>query len=278
MTTLVSVIIPTFNEEDTIGDCLESILHQTYKDIELIVVDDGSSDKTLKIVSKTKAKVFTQKHQGPGVARNLGAKNAKGKILVFVDSDMTFDHNFIRDLVKPITNQHEVGTFSKNEFVKNDKDPWSICWNINKNLPPHRMIPENYPQEAPVFRAILKSEFDKVNGFETNGEYTDDWSLSEKLSKKSVLAAGAIYFHVNPASITEIYKQARWIGKNKFIIGNTSRKVRSLLIYNPISSIIVGMFKSIMYKNPRFFVFKQIYNFAVFTSVLKSFASEGKYK
>src|SRR3990167_6934446 len=101
---LISVIIPAFNEEGTIGECLKSLKNQTYKPLEITVVDDGSSDSTRNIVKRfPDIKLLTQSHKGPGQARNFGTANAKGEILVFADADMTFDKNFIRDLIKPIS-------------------------------------------------------------------------------------------------------------------------------------------------------------------------------
>lgn len=283
MNKLISVIIPTYNEHGTIDSCLKSLKAQTYKDIEIIVVDDGSTDDTLKIIRNLKLEfrnlfLQKQKHQGPGPARNLGAKQAKSEILVFVDADMTFDKNFIKDLTKPIINGETVGTFSKNEMVADRDNIWSICWNINRNVPTNRMLPRDYPDKAPVFRAILKKEFDKVSGFDATGEYTDDWSLSRKLKVMSTAAPGAIYYHFNPSSLKEVYKQARWIGKNEFISGSFIRKIRSLIFYSVPLSLLIGAYKSMVNLIPRFLVFKCIYDLAVFISTAKSFFGENKYK
>lgn len=279
MEKLISIIIPAFNEEKTIGECLKSLKNQSYKQVEIIVVDDGSSDSTRNIVKGfPDIKLLTQSHKGPGQARNLGASGAKGEILVFVDADMTFDKNFIKDLVKPILEGKTIGTFSKNEMVKNKDNIWSACWNINKNLPKNRMIARDCPDEAPVFRAILKSEFERVGGFETSGQYTDDWSLSRKLGKKSSVASGAIYYHANPDSVIEIWRQARWIGKNEFIAGSFLRKLRSLVFYSFPASFIIGLFKSIINFNFYFLLFKFIYDFAIFVSVSRSFGGEKKSK
>ena len=76
---LLSVIIPTYNEEKDIGECISTLLKQSYKKIEIIIVDDGSSDNTLNLVKKFRqVKILIQNHQGPGKARNLGARKSKG--------------------------------------------------------------------------------------------------------------------------------------------------------------------------------------------------------
>src|SRR3989344_8981820 len=113
----VSVIVPAYNEEKVILGCLESLVKQTYKDMEIIVVDDGSTDATLQMLRRASkafdVKIFSQEHKGPGAARNLGAKHASGDILVFVDADMIFDKNFIKKLIAPIVKGEAIGTFSK---------------------------------------------------------------------------------------------------------------------------------------------------------------------
>lgn len=283
MNKLISVIIPVYNEEKVIDKCLESLKSQSYPNLEVILVDDGSSDQTVSIVKNLQLKVknleiLKQNHKGPGTARNLGASKARGEILVFVDADMTFDPDFLKDLVAPILKEKTIGTFSKNEMVQNQNDIWAICWSLNKNLPKDRMIPKDYPNEAPVFRAILKKEFDKVGGFETTGQYTDDWSLSKKLGVKSKAAGGAVYYHTNPSSLGEIWSQARWIGKNEFISGSPLRRIKSLIVYNPLTSLLVGVFKSLLAGNFYFVIFKLTYDTAIFTSVIKSIFKEAKFK
>ncbi len=87
--TKVSVIIPTFNREATVLDAVRSALEQSYSCIEVIVVDDGSSDGTAKLLDdwSTKIKVLHQTNAGPSAARNHGARHASGDILAFLDSD-----------------------------------------------------------------------------------------------------------------------------------------------------------------------------------------------
>ena len=87
---LISVVIPTYNRGHLIRKCIESVLAQTYKDIEVIVVDDGSTDNTkevIKGISDNRVRYLYQKNQGACVARNLGIESAKGEYIAFQDSD-----------------------------------------------------------------------------------------------------------------------------------------------------------------------------------------------
>ena len=89
---LVSVIIPVFNIEQYLSNCLESIVSQTYPDLEIILVDDGSTDESSDIcqlfaASDSRIKVIRQDNQGLWAARNTGCKNARGEFIMFVDGD-----------------------------------------------------------------------------------------------------------------------------------------------------------------------------------------------
>ena len=275
----ISVVIPVFNEEKDIGDCLNSLLDQTYKHIEIIVVDDASTDKTLEVLSEFKIKnsefkILKQNHLGAGHARNLGSKTAKGDILVFVDADMIFDKLFLDMLTKPIREGKMIGTFSKEEYVLNRDNVWSKCWNINKDLPITRMHRADYPNKQRVFRAIKKDEFIKSGGFEPIG-YIDDYTISEKLGVFAEAADRAIFYHKNPDTLQEVFTQACWIGgseykrrkiKNEFLM-----KLISIIRYSMPPSIINGFYKSIKYKIPEFIFFKIIYDLGIETSLIKSF-------
>lgn len=274
----VSIIIPTYNEENEIIACLDSLRVQTYSDFEIIVVDDGSTDKTVKILSELRFKnyelrIFKQKHLGAGAARNLGAGHAKGEILVFVDADMTFDVDFIKKLVEPIEKGEVKGTFSKEEHVRNWDNIWARCSNINQNWPDRKRHPDKYPNEDRVFRAILLSEFKKVGGF-TPGGYTDDYSLYEKLGYKSKVAPGAKFYHKNPGTLSEVFHQAIWVGKRPYRLGYFGYLFALLRVSLPVS-ILVGLVKSILNFQPAFFIFKIVYDFGIFLGV-KSFIFTGR--
>lgn len=88
----VSVIIPVYNVEKYLHECLDSVINQTLKDIEIIAIDDGSTDSSLKILKDyakkdKRLKVLTQENKGAGTARNLGIKTSKGEFIAFMDGD-----------------------------------------------------------------------------------------------------------------------------------------------------------------------------------------------
>ncbi|MGG8363830.1 glycosyltransferase family 2 protein, partial [Bacillus cereus] len=110
---LVSVVIPLYNTEKYIEETMQSILDQTYKNIEIVIVDDGSKDQSPSIVKNLaekypgQVKYVHQKNQGVSVARNTGIENASGEYIAFLDSD---------DLWHPTKIEKQVESMHKNEM------------------------------------------------------------------------------------------------------------------------------------------------------------------
>lgn len=104
---LVTVIVPVYNVEKYIKECVDSIINQTYKNIEIILVDDGSKDKSGSIcndykVLDSRIKVIHKENEGLGYARNSGLKIAKGKYVTFIDSDDKVEVELIENLLNGI--------------------------------------------------------------------------------------------------------------------------------------------------------------------------------
>lgn len=101
---MISIIIPTFNEEIYLPKLLNCIKKQTYKDYEVIVADASSTDKTRQIAKKHGCRIA--KGGMPAAGRNNGAKMAKGDILLFSDADVQFDRNFLKNAVNELEDRN----------------------------------------------------------------------------------------------------------------------------------------------------------------------------
>lgn len=117
---LISIIIPVYNVEDYLEQCLESIVNQTYKDLEIIIINDGSTDNSLSICQNfatkdTRVKVINKDNEGQGICRNLGIKLATGDYVTFVDSDDYYDIDAIEQLVLGLSKSSDlvIGGYKK---------------------------------------------------------------------------------------------------------------------------------------------------------------------
>jgi len=274
----VSVIIPAFNEAKTIGHCLESLRRQTDLPLEILVVDDSSTDGTVLVVKQfgqgyKRVRLLSQAHLGPAKARNLAAKQAKGKVLVFADADMEFAPDFLVNLTRPIFLNQARGTWSGEERVKNWDNVWARCWNYNASRKDPVMIGGGKGQKR-VFRAILRSEFLRIGGFDSIG-YTDDWTLVNKLGYPPK-PTRAKFFHYNPASLKEVFSQAYWIGKRQYKLGRLGTVI-TLVKVNPGFSLVVGLARAIKYLEPRLVIFKLVYNWGIFRGAWETFTKGSRY-
>ena len=119
---LVSVIIPVYNAEKYLRESLDAVLHQTLKDIEVICVDDGSTDGSLDILrdyesKDSRIKVYTQNNKFAGVARNNGFSHATGKYCIFLDSDDLFDKKLLEKTYNKAEKDHaDIVAFNFDRF------------------------------------------------------------------------------------------------------------------------------------------------------------------
>ena len=230
-----SVIIPVYNEEKDIGKCLDSLKKQSYNNFEIIIVDDGSKDRTVEIVKKFKGvRIIKGKHKGPGFSRNLGVKSAKGKILFFIDADMILHKNYLNLLSKPIIKGKAIGTEEQFQFANNLDNIWARCYGKYRANP-------TVEREGKAFRAILKSEFLKMGGFDPKLGYADDQTFFIKYGVRSKMVKNARCYHRNPHSLKEIYNQSRWIGSSQryFLLNVPILRIISVLLMYFISPVAI---------------------------------------
>lgn len=100
---MISIIIPVYNVEDYIKECLDSLLMQTYKDLQILIVDDGSTDKTMDMVKDYEDKfedftILYQKNQGVSVARNTAFDYIKGEYTIYIDPDDFLESDMLENM------------------------------------------------------------------------------------------------------------------------------------------------------------------------------------
>jgi len=174
---LVSIIIPTYNEEKVIGRLLSSIQKQTYPKYEVIVVDDGSKDNTVNISKKFTRKVYARKHAERSVQRNFGAKMSRGEYLFFVDADMELTKNTLKKCVKVMRNNSEIGAIALSE-----KPIARTFWEKVKAFE-RSFYSEKGDHQTDAARFFRRSAFIQAGGYDETITGPEDWDLPETIRK-----------------------------------------------------------------------------------------------
>ena len=230
----ISVIIPLYNAEKYIGECLDSLLAQTFKNFEVIVVDDCSTDKSVEVVKSYAPKfkgqlkfIKTKKNSGnPGVPRNFGLKFSRGEYVYFMDDDdlivkngleemHKFAKNFKADVVymyKYFTKTEDAsGKLTVNSFIKEDlqKEPLILEGNISARL---NLFLKGNLRVMPWLK-FLKRDFligEEITFPKIKVSEDDFWTIEVLCrAKKIVLISNAFYVNRNtPTSLTRKKKSA----------------------------------------------------------------------
>jgi glycosyltransferase involved in cell wall biosynthesis len=203
---LVSVIIPAFNEEKNIGRLLESIKGQTYKKIEIIVVDDGSKDNTSDISRKFTQKVYIRKHAERSIQRNFGASKAKGKYLLFLDADMELTPKVIEDCIKTAKKKYKF-------LVIPEKTVGDNYIAKIRNFEREMYMNDFSVEVARLFEAQVFWEF---KGYDPELTGPEDYDLPYRISRKYKIGRSHEYIlhHEENASIQKLLRRKYYYAKN----------------------------------------------------------------
>lgn len=204
---LVSVVITTKNEEKDIGRFLESMKKQSYENIESIVVDNNSKDKTKEIARKYTKKIY---NKGPerSVQRNFGVSKAKGKYVLILDADMELTKNVVKSCIEVITD-------SKHKAL----------------IVPEKTVGDNFMAKVRDFeremymgdltievaRFFEKGVFKKFGGYDADLTGTEDYDLPKRISEKYSIGWSKEYILHHEENLT-LFKQL----KKKFYYANRS--------------------------------------------------------
>lgn len=212
---LVSVIIPTRNSEEFLGDCLESIRKQTYKNIEIIVVDNNSIDKTKEIAFKYTKLVF---NKGPerSAQRNFGAIKSTGDYLLFIDSDMELSKEVVEECVNRVKKSGGIIIPEKSM----GEGFWAKCKALERSF----YIGVDWIEAA---RFFPREVFNKFKGYDETQTGTEDSDfpqrIKEEFGKNSILRIDSfIYHHEGRLSLFDTLKKRLYYARTANIY--TARK------------------------------------------------------
>jgi glycosyltransferase involved in cell wall biosynthesis len=180
----LTVVIAVYNGEDTIRECLEHAYASTFRDFEVIVVDDCSTDRTERIVRSFPCQFLcTPANSGPGAARNLGAGRATGRFLYFVDADILVNPDTFSQIVESFSSRPEFsamfGSFQKNTVPE---DFASVYKNLQHHYT-HQTSNEEASTFCGGFGAIRREAFLEVGGFNPAWRYMEDVDLGYRLRR-----------------------------------------------------------------------------------------------
>ena len=215
----ISVIIPAYNSEKTISKCIESIINQTYKNLEIVIVNDGSLDNTLKIINSYAKKdkrinIINNENHGVSYSRNFGINIASGDYITFVDADDYLDSQCFEELNKLINPNID---FIRYNFKSNKKTFSNDLYDLNeaivdfttdkkKSVYSH-FFTSDKPIPNLVFLLLIKASIAKKISFNEKLYMMEDVDFYIQLfqkSKKALFTNKKYYnYYVNPTSVTQ---------------------------------------------------------------------------
>jgi len=283
-----SVIIPLYNKEPYIKRALETVLNQTYDNFEMIIIDDGSTDEGVRIVSSihdTRIKVFSQMNSGVSAARNRGALLAKNQYLAFLDADDTWEPNFLQEISNLIDEFPYAGIYAtNNNFIypsgKVMLESFSDLFN-GKNSG----IIEDYfglfakIQKSPFSNSNLcipKKIYDEFGGYKEGVKLTEDSDLWCRIALKYDIAYNirplANYFMALEGSTHSIFEPKEFqvaLTLKDSISQNQVKKELISSVKKLISFQNLSLVKRAILSGEKMFVIRKIFNYAMWISYPK---------
>ncbi|MBI5789559.1 MAG: glycosyltransferase [Candidatus Schekmanbacteria bacterium] len=222
---MLSIIVPAYNAEKTIRQCLNALVAQAYPaDLyEIIVVDDGSRDRTKAIVQEYAVRYIRQENQGPAAARNKGANAARGEIILFTDSDCVPDTDWINQMLIPFEKPEIVAV--KGAYKTRQKSIVARFAQIEFEERFEMLEKAESIDMVDTYSAGFRKElFLKIGGFDTSfpEANNEDTELSYRISNlgyKMAFNSQAKVYHLNhPDSIRKYARLKFWRGYWRMVV------------------------------------------------------------
>jgi len=237
-----SVIIPAHNEEEVIEKAIRSIQKQTFSNFEIIISNDGSTDKTREIVENMMKKdkrikiLNREKGHSAAYARNRGAEGARGKILIFLDADTFISENTLEEIAGVKLN---VDAFAFDCIPKNNT---LVNYALSGLVVPIVAKKNIYSKEdgSPLmFFCITNTAFKKIKGYDESIFYFEDEDFSKRFYKagyKTAFVPKVYQYFELPSDISGFVRQAKWIarGLNSIKNANFRRRVKLFWLFKTV--------------------------------------------
>lgn len=219
-----SVIVPAHNAAQTIEECIEGVLKQSVprEEYEVIIVDDGSTDGTATLAQSYGVRVVAQPHSGPAAARNLGAWEARGEILLFTDADCAPTRNWLEEMTRPFADPAVVGV--KGTYLTRQKELVARFVQIEYEDRYDRIVGQERIDFVDTYSAGYRRDIFLANGgFDTTfpTASVEDQELSFRLARKGykmVFAPQARVYHRHDVSLGEYARRKFNIGYWKALL------------------------------------------------------------
>lgn len=253
----VSVVIPVKNGESKIGRCLEAIINQTYKPLEIIVVDGFSTDNTIQIAAKYSVKVVFENYGTIGGARQVGLENAKGYYIAFTDADCAPEPNWLYNLINSFTDDTAgIGGGTRN--IGEGLWQKSISYALDSFFGSANSVQDRVFSEKQIVKSISGSnsiyrrrDLIAINGFNVNLSINEDTELNSRIMKvgKLLYIPNAIVLHDQNRNLLEFARRMY-----RFGYGRARSRLFDVQVVPPIVAIIVFLFLFISIKYFLFFI------------------------
>jgi lipopolysaccharide/colanic/teichoic acid biosynthesis glycosyltransferase/glycosyltransferase involved in cell wall biosynthesis len=256
---MISVVIPAYNEVLTLQDCLKALALQTRLPDEVIVVDDGSSDETVLAINQPGVKVIQQSHQGPAAARNLGAREACGDIILFTDADCQPDREWVAQMAAPFSDPQVMGVKGTYRCRETGLVPRFVQQEYESKYV--RMIRQTSIDFIDTYSAGYRREvFLQNEGFEPALMKLQDQEFSFRLARKGyrlLFIPQAIVYHRHDINLGEYMRRKfgigywkafmlHWLPEKTFNDSHTlpSQRWQILLLGVILTSLVLSFFWS----------------------------------
>jgi len=252
---LVSVIISARNEEEVIGRLLKSIKRQAYKNIEVIVVDDNSTDRTYAISRRFTPLVFSKKARTErSSSRNLGVRNSKGKYLLVLDADMELTPGVVSACVDIMKKEKKIGGIVVPEV--------SVANTFWEKVKAHERSFYSLEGDMDIeaARFFSRRAFNEIGGYDETVTGPEDWLLPEtmlKLGYKITRVNNSFLYHHEriPTLIS--------LAKKKFYYAKKTGSYLAKIGVSPISNKTVYFLRGVFYRNWRHLFKKPLLSIAM---------------